>query len=715
MSSLHSVTDDSLQDIELELGYSTGSDDLINRFYIPCLNAASRYDRAVGYFRSTLFAITGVALSDFASRGGAMRLVCSPHLRTADMEAINRGYEIRDILEQRLIWEINEVVQYPENQPVLRLLASLIAIGAMEIRLAFRLDSKGLFHSKIGIFRDEDTAVSFIGSSNESFMAWDSLGNHEAFEVFTSWMGDSERVRRHIDYFERLWESDEPGVRTYEFPEPAKEMLSEFADQRGLEYPIDDVRREYEMLAGLGEPRVSIRTPSRRVLMNHQNEVIDNWVASDYRGIIDHATGSGKTIAALEGINRWVSRNRPAVVFVPSTILAQQWMNEARTQLDIDTAYLEAGAGASRNRWITALGDFSRDLDALGPRLTVATMQTASRDAFLERIQGGDHLLVVADEVHKVGSSMHRLLLSIEAGGRLGLSATPERFGDPDGTEAILNYFGDVLPPEFGIREALVAGRLVPYDYFVETVALTISEQSDWDEITERIQSEYARLPEDAGGRKIHTEGFKLLLIRRSWITKQADNKTWKALEVVAANYRSGDRWIIYCDDQSQLGEVLLGLREAGFEANEYHSQMRGARDVTLEYFQERGGILVAIRCLDEGVDIPLVDNALILASSSNQREFIQRRGRVLRTAPGKYSATVRDLIVTPSTEIAADDPQASIIRTELRRARVFAENARNESVRHELDIIERRYGLQHVASIAIDFEPEIQRDSSDD
>jgi superfamily II DNA or RNA helicase len=177
---------------------------------------------------------------------------------------------------------------------------------------------------------------------------------------------------------------------------------------------------------------------------------------------------------------------------------------------------------------------------------------------------------------------------------------------------------------------------------------------------------------------------------------KQASAKSRTAIEIIKSSYRPGQAWLVYCDSQAQLTEVLTLLRAHGYDASEYHSSMQGSRVETMGYFRERGGILVAIRCLDEGVDIPTVSHALILASSSNEREHVQRRGRVLRRAPGKFSAAIHDVLVSLERE-----GEQRVIDADLSRAAAFARLARNESVRQELAALARRTR----ASRVLDFE----------
>lgn len=310
--------------------------------------------------------------------------------------------------------------------------------------------------------------------------------------------------------------------------------------------------------------------------------------------------------------------------------------------------------------------DYTRDDSSSGGRIVLATYQTASTPRFLELLQSGEHLLVVGDEVHRVGApDTRRFLEETNAGGRLGMSATPERYGDPGGTAAIFEYFGEVLSPRFTLRDALEARVLVPYDYGFETCELTDDEQTAWGDLTERVAKEMARNDGDL------TEWALHLLRQRARISKRAHAKAGIARRIIEEEYRPGDRWLVYCGDVAHLREVRRHLEGLGLELLEYHSRDGGDHETTLDFFASRGGILLAVKCLDEGVDIPMINRALILASSTNPREYIQRRGRVLRRSPGKFSAQLFDVIVT-----GADGK--AITPSEVVRAMEFARDARN-------------------------------------
>jgi superfamily II DNA or RNA helicase len=239
-----------------------------------------------------------------------------------------------------------------------------------------------------------------------------------------------------------------------------------------------------------------------------------------------------------------------------------------------------------------------------------------------------------------------------------------------------------VIPPIVELRDAIEFGRLCPYEYYVHLVDLNEDEKARYRELTTRI----GQVIGSSDGQAPPDGYAQFLLIQRARIIKQAEAKAPVAAEIVTREFRDGESWLVYCDDRLQVREVLSRLRDAGLDAYEYHSAMQGNRDATMEHFRSFGGILVAIRCLDEGVDLPEVTHAVIAASSRNTREFIQRRGRVLRTAPGKRAAFVHDLLVRPPMAEDKDkNPYGSIAEAEIARAAEFARDASNVATRTKL------------------------------
>jgi superfamily II DNA or RNA helicase len=312
--------------------------------------------------------------------------------------------------------------------------------------------------------------------------------------------------------------------------------------------------------------------------------------------------------------------------------------------------------------------------------------------------EGGKHLFLVADEVHRLGADGARRILRIDSGPRLGLSATPERAGDPEGTSAIFEYFCGVVAPTFGISEAVKSGALTPYAYSVHPIYLEADEQEHWQNLTDEYRRLYARAEAKGAGDPGIAARLKMLLIRRARIVKAARGKVEAAASIIRSYYQAGQRWIIYCDDQVQLGIVRYALRSAGLDdVYEYHSAMAGDRVRTLDRFNTLGGIIVSIRCLDEGVDIPAVSHALILASSRNPREFIQRRGRVLRRAEGKTLAFLHDVIVAPHVTDEGDGN--SILAGEIARAIEFGSHAINPASVTDLQLLAHSIRLDWAAA----------------
>lgn len=649
--------------VELDMAnsYSTSTDQMLTDFYIPTMEKSIQYDRAVGYFSSSLFALIPLALTDFVARGGKLRILCSPFLTAADAEVVADLPRYEQPITTAVAQASLRALVNGSSREVTaaKCLSALIGCGALELKFIVPQYGNGLFHNKLGIFREESgRTIVFTGSANESAAAWSGHGNHEQIIAFRSWLDrDAERCLQMGVDFDELWEGNRRGLVVTPAAEAGDLVLAMIPPE-----PIDDILKEFRAaLAGNrnDQPNLGLRP--------YQNEVLDSWRQAGRRGIVAFATGGGKTRTALEAVREWTADGKPAVILVPTRLLHDQWAAELSTLLP-EIPVLMVGAGHPKANWVKRLRDYLRNDPETGPRVVLSTYQSAVSRDFIDRSVQGPHLLVVADEVHTIGAPDTRSIMrDIDAGARLGLSATPERFGDPAGTDALFSYFGKVLEPRFGIAEALNAGVLVPYEYDIHSCSLNDLEQEAWDIWTDKIARALAR---DDG---IVSEQTKLMLIQRARILKSAARKSEVAFAVLAEQYRDGDRWLIYCADLNHLRNVRQELEPLQLPMLEYHSQASSEQSATLDYFQTRGGVLLAIKCLDEGIDIPLINKAMILASSSNPREYIQRRGRVLRRSPGKYSAHLFDILVL-------DADGVPVSKGEIDRADEFANHSMNVS-----------------------------------
>ena len=677
------------RDWEPAAEYFTDVQDVAADFYQPCMRDAIRYDRITGYFSSSVYLVVWAEIVDFAARGGRIRIICSPALSTSDARSITDAYHAltNEELVESLLSEYHDLLLDPQLADPAKALSGLIVDGVVDIRIAqlspqAKASSRSMFHDKTGLFFDDNgDSIGFRGGINETYLGLSPRGNVDSITVWTSWAGgrESDLTRSNIERFERLWLDDAHGVDVHEVPSIALEEISRIAAESDPWQVMAEELAAKEHVARQPAPSSSIS------LRPHQERAIAAWEEAGRIGLLDHATASGKTITAIEAIRRELLDGRRPVVVVPSIILLDQWKDDLRQHLR-DLRVRTHACSGDHKEWRQLLAAWLEPTDE--HRIVISTITTAATSRFLGQLQrASSRLFLVFDEAHRLGAPQARQLLSVEAVTRLGLSATPKRAGDPVGTRALLEYFGGIVDT-FTLYDALNANPpiLTQYDYEPRVVGLTDDEQCRWNELSDRIGSLIAqhRTDEEPVGAALQHPGLKRLLIQRARIIKKAQAKTSLARAVLTEHFRPGQRWLVYCEDQDQLGDVVAELLDAELPVTEYHSAMAGDRVATLENFAINGGVIVSIRCLDEGVDIPVATHALILASSRNPREFVQRRGRVLRTALGKAYAQIYDAIVVPRPPMESSG--RSMILGELARASEFASSSFTRAGRSELD-----------------------------
>jgi DNA phosphorothioation system restriction enzyme len=702
-----------LTDLDLKVRYRSSEDDLLADFFLPCLRESVSYDRAVGYFSSHALADAADGLPAFIANDGRMRLVASPDLSEEDVEAIERGYKAKEeVVEDALIRVLT--LEYPD--PVrerLGFLAWLVEHGRLEIQIAV-VDppARGIYHEKIGVFTDSaGNSVAFQGSSNESHGGL--VANFESLLVFRSNVRGQTEIARGIQGdFQSLWVNRTARLSVMPFPKAAeRELLTRYTPTRlpiaDIDAPRDSVVER--VMRPEGEPRI----PNDKPLREYQRQAIAAWFRNDGRGLLQMATGTGKTVTALSLVTklyeaaRKTDRTLTIVVLCPYQHLVSQWGEEARRfGLEPVLCY------RSRETWFREL---STKLDQCrhGARNVVmaiatnATFQTASFQQLAAELP--EDALLIADEVHNIGAPRLRELLPQQVRYRLGLSATPERWYDDEGTDALKEYFGTVVY-ELGLGRAIELGALTRYDYFPITVELGGEELEQYLDLSTKITMRLSRGDDPERGEDPILES---LLIRRARLLSVAEGKLGRLREAVEPLVGTRHN-LFYCGDGQveyepagstvrQLDAVvhLLG-RDLGMSVNSYTAEtyLDERDDLRRRFASGELQGLVAIRCLDEGVDIPETERAFILASSTNPKQFIQRRGRVLRLHPGKEKAAIYDvLVVPPSRAIESENFRAerNLVRRELERVALFARLALNgpralaklESLRKDYDLLQ--------------------------
>ncbi|HLO84214.1 MAG TPA: DNA phosphorothioation system restriction enzyme [Nostocaceae cyanobacterium] len=451
------------------------------------------------------------------------------------------------------------------------------------------------------------------------------------------------------------------------------------------------------------------KIPLSLQLRPYQRQAITNWFANNGRGTLKMATGSGKTITALAIACELYQQIGLQVLLVvcPYRHLVTQWARECeKFNLQPILAF------ENLRSWQSQLSTQIYNLHS-GSQSFV-TVITTNSTLISEGLQSQlkylpPKTLIVGDEAHNLGSPKLEESLPRRVGLRLALSATPERYFDDEGTQSLLGYFGEVLQPEFTLKDAIAQNALVHYLYYPVLVELTEPESIAYLKLTKRIGRCLLYRGENGEiGDLESSEDIKSLLMHRARLIGAAENKL-TALRELMQTRRQTSHTLFYCSDGSpdlgkrsslrQLKAVskILGV-ELGYKVSTYTAQTSlDEREVLRQQF-ESGELqgLVAIRCLDEGVDIPAIQTAVILASSGNPRQFIQRRGRVLRPHPGKERATIFDMIVLPP-DLDRDtiEVERNLLRKELRRFVEFADLADNAGeARMQLLDLQKRYGL---------------------
>ncbi|MEV6129380.1 DEAD/DEAH box helicase family protein [Streptomyces violaceusniger] len=711
-----------LRATNLNSDYRSDRSDLVEGFYVPALAASTHYDRAVGYFSASVLTVLGHGLDDFATRGGQLRIVASPQLNQEDVAQIQAGYALRAVLERAALRDLEEACQDPRAARGLGKLGLLVADGRLDIKLAYICaDNRiGMYHEKIGVFRDEYDMVAFKGSANETLPGL--VGNFESVEVFRSWHpADSERAVRINQDFEELWADRTPLLRVFAFTDVARPLIEECARRAGSTDvpqvpPIDGT------VITLPRPDTDgmLTIPADLQVRDYQKQAVQRWFAHDFRGILRMATGTGKTLTSLSAAAQLAKRIKQeadlpllTVIVVPYQHLVDQWAQDAeRFGITAIRAY------ESTDSWYRR-ASYLLDALALGTArggVIVTTNATFGRDVLqplLARHRG--HLMLIGDEVHNLGARRLRGHLPDSVAYRLGLSATPERWFDDVGSAALQEYFGDVVF-EMGIGDAIQGGALCRYTYTPVLVELDAEESELYGQVTEKIARALAmqQFTDDAEdesplGRLLRKRAnilgharAKLPALRRE-ISKR-DHDWFQLLYCAEGRHPLADGINGDLDETTQLDQALHMVgQELRMPAAKYVSETsREQRREILRRFSTGDDlqVLLSMRCLDEGVDVPAARTAYLVASSSNPRQFIQRRGRVLRRAPGKDFADIIDFIVVPpeGAEDLHRETERRMIARELRRVAEFARLAENEAA--TLDILRplrQRYGLLEI------------------
>ena len=691
-------------DLNLLKHYKTYKHNIVKEFYTPVLQESVLYQRSVGFFSSTALIELTKGIAGIVKNGGKIQFIVSPYLSEEDVEAIQKGYEKKKIIEQALLREYKEPENYFQEER-LNLLSHLIENGNLEIKVAFTPPNKstGMYHEKVGIVTDvEGNKIVFTGSLNETINAF--YNNYESIVVFTSWEESRQYAEEMQNDFDTLWNNEDTDLEIIEFPEVVKEKIK-LNQKPKINYDIDEEEIVEESPVQKGLPRM----PPGFDLRDYQKDAIEKWEENNYCGIFDMATGTGKTYTGLGAVTKlYEAKKRLAIIIVcPYQHLVEQWVED----IELFNLLPTIGYSSSKQKnWKKRLEDDILDfsIGVIDCFCFVTTNATYSSKFVCEQMKylGKDTLLIV-DEAHNFGSPNLRNKLYPNIEYRLALSATLDRHGDEEGTDCLKTYFGEKCI-QYDLKRAIKEGKLTPYYYYPVVVYLDEDEMEQYRDISYRVSKECHK--DKHGNLKITDKG-KRFLLQRARIVAGAKSKLVE-LKKLMQNYKNDTHILVYCGatrvqtfeyDESEhdeegerqivaVSKILgneLGMKVTHFTSNESAEE----REVIKRRFASADPYqaIVAIKCLDEGVNIPSIKTAFILASTTNPKEYIQRRGRVLRLASNKPYAVIYDFVtlVRPLEEVnpySTDyNCERALAKRELARIKEFGEIALNSRDSDEL------------------------------
>ncbi len=665
---------------------------------IPAIACSSYLDCMMGFFSSSSLAEIAPGLATFLRNSDKpLRLVVSPFVSERDQEALRAGLTSAETLAAGLFAD-----DVPDAQDLSRhtltCLAWLIKQKRLDLRVA--VQKNGLFHPKVWLLGIGEKRLVFHGSSNLTGAAL--RRNREQVALARAWMDTTQdkterRVRREFD---DVWGGHDPDCVVVRLPAAIEEkLLSDYGNgsqpteeeatvlwnrakkaAAPVENPLPTV------FGGPPSPDAGFHIPDwleyETGPFQHQGAAVQAWLAANRRGILAMATGSGKTLTSLIASYKLHQNVGPLLVVIaaPYVPLVMQWCDEAALFGILPKNLSDGGGPADRRRLI---GEAGRNLK-LG--LSSVEVLVVSHDILtdpefqsqLARLTVGK--LLIADEVHNLGSAVFLSRPPEFFQYRLGLSATPIRQYDPEGTDRLFEFFGQPCF-EFSLEEA-IGVCLVPYDYYVHLVSLTEEEMDEFAALSEQIRRLSWKLASGESDPQLDN-----LIRKRRLIVEIATNKL-EQLERLLGYERASDLGyeLIYATDKAprQLEAVNRILRDRGVLFHQLTSEetrdRKGTGKILSDFQSGSLQVLTAKRVLDEGVNVPQIKRAYILASNTVERQWTQRRGRILRKcdAVGKSHGVIHDFVAMPPAEMLGDEDAKQLARGELKRVQEFARLSRN-------------------------------------
>lgn len=717
------------------------------KFFNDCLENSMEFDLQLGYFSSATISVLADGFASFISNGGRMRLVINHIVSEEDKNAICKGMHggIIDCFDLTNFEALRQTFDEYQQQ-FFECLAYLIYNKRIDIRIIKPRNKKGISHTKSGQFRDGDSITSFTGSAN--FTINGLFNNLEEIKIDRSDSIDKmvqNRIASQREEFDSIMKGNKRNI-DYLSPENLISVIqSNFGDKDiaelvNVEKTLRKIKAEKAIREGQErkdfvcesiadiEPKFPYSSGPRE----YQKTAFENWKNNKQKGLFAMATGTGKTITSLNCLLEIYRRKGyyKAIILVPTITLVNQWEQECRKFQfsNITKVYSKNLSWRDEVERIRFNEKYKTERESEISYIIISTYASYSKERVFKVLNSFDRkrLLLIADECHNMGSgSLIKRLREIPYLRRIGLSATPERQYDDEGNVKLRKFFGseESYTYEYSMDEAINKGVLCRYMYYPHLVRLTSEEMDAYIELSDRI-AKYFNF--DKGRFDDIDEKLKMLLLARKRIVHKAERKLEAFRDIIEKRYQKKGNLkftLVYVpegnmpdyvggNDDFDRSEDISDDSDAEHLINQYTqvvaeiddhitvkkfvSGQKDREEILFEFAEGKLQVLTSMKCLDEGVDVPRSELAIFCASTGNPRQFIQRRGRVLRTHPDKKIAELHDLVVVPEVNPYSDSyrMEQSLVRTELERVKNFANMSENPSYSE----IELREVLDHYA-----------------
>ena len=728
--------------------YRPGEYNSPEKFFNFWLENSNEFDLQLGYFSSATISVLADGFATFISKGGKMRLVINHIVSTEDKNAISKGlkggfincFDLTDFAQLRKTFD-----EY--TQQFFECLAFLIYNKRIDIRIIKPRNKKGISHTKTGQFRDGDSVTSFTGSANFTISGLFNnleeikIDRSDSLDVMTRKRIESQReefdcimdgTKRNIEYLSP--ENLISAIKTNYGDKDIEELLDVEAKLRKIKHDkkVQELKRQDSLVS---EPIEEILPcfPFPSGPRDYQQLAFDNWKNNGQKGLFAMATGTGKTITSLNCLLEIYKRKGyyKAIILVPTITLVNQWEQECRKFRfsNIIKVYSKNLVWRDEVERVHFNEKYKSDKDPEVSYIIISTYASYSREKVFNVLNGFDkrRVLVIADECHNMGSgSLVKRLKEIPYLRRIGLSATPERQFDENGNNKLRKFFGseEHYTYEYSMKEAIDKGVLCRYMYYPHIVKLTSDEMDAYLELSEKI-SRYFNYNTCSFDEQ--DEMLKRLLLARKRIIHKAVNKLAMFKEIIQKRFEEkgnlkysliyvpeGNRpdYLDSADDFDHTEEIAddndaehlinqytLAVTEIdrSVTVRKFVSGQQDREEILSDFAAGKLHVLTSMKCLDEGVDVPRSELAIFCSSTGNPRQFIQRRGRVLRTHKDKKMAELHDLVVVPEVSPNSNSyrMEQSLLRGELARVNNFALLSENPSYSEmELRGVLDHYGL---------------------